>query len=145
MRAKHKKDKQINECRVYEDFGQFTADRNFVDRKIGLSLSSFDNKGIVMEIETPCGRLRACKGDVVIKYPNGSLTVLKRGLFDDLYVESTAELDIQEEIETRQRICQMLLDTMKSKGISTFNKLEQLIKRYAKSEKTVETDSEAGV
>ena len=134
MKVRRKQD-SIDEYRVFEDFGQFTSDRNFIAGQVALKVSSYDNKGKTMEVDTPCGRIRAEKGDVVVKYPNSVLTVMKPAMFDALYdVDGSANVGLDEAM--MKRACVMVLDRLKEKKITNFLKAEQFIRRLAGEEQT---------
>ena len=128
MRARRIRTNTNDLVQQFESFGSFSAIREFVDTQTALKISSYDNKGTVMSVSTDNGTVQAYKGDYVIKTPNGSLFVMKEGVFNALYEQTTSMLEIEEIKAERQRVCKMILDTMRDKGVTTFLKLEDMIR-----------------
>lgn len=131
MKVRRKPEFMADEAIVFNGMKDFNENRAFLSNQIRLKCYSFDNKGKILGIQTECGTITAGIGDVVLKTPNGVLSVMKQGHFRLLYEESTRDKDIDREKETRARICRVLLEYFKAKGIKSMAKVEQTLKRFA--------------
>lgn len=146
MKYRKKQDAVSEDVKVFENFGDFSKDKYFVTRRVGLKISSYDNKGDVMQVDTPSGKLIAYKGDVVVKDAVDGLHVYKSGIFSALYEPYSVDEQNKEESDARERICRMILERIEGKtSVIQIEKTIKMLGGIKDSEKKVESEETSTV